>query len=35
MSAPTYFYPFERFVDAGVTTNNNPSLGAFIEAISL
>jgi len=34
MSAPTYFYPFERFVDGGVTTHNNPSLGAFIEAIS-
>lgn len=34
MSAPTYFYPLERFVDGGVTTHNNPSLGAFIEAIS-
>jgi uncharacterized protein len=34
MSAPTYFHPLERFVDGGVTTHNNPSLGAFIEAIS-
>jgi patatin-like phospholipase/acyl hydrolase len=34
MSAPTYFYPLERFVDGGVTTHNNPSLAAFIEAIS-
>ncbi|MBC7872942.1 MAG: patatin-like phospholipase family protein [Ferruginibacter sp.] len=34
MSAPTYFYPLERFVDGGVTTHNNPSLGAFIEAVS-
>ena len=34
MSAPTYFYPLERFVDGGVTTHNNPSLGAFIEALS-
>jgi patatin-like phospholipase/acyl hydrolase len=34
MSAPTYFYPLERFVDGGVTTHNNPSLSAFIEAIS-
>ena len=34
MSAPTYFYPLERFVDGGVTTHNNPSLGAFIEATS-
>ena len=34
MSAPTYFYPLERFVDGGVTTHNNPSLGAFVEAIS-
>src|SRR4030095_14469729 len=34
MSAPTYFYPLERFVDGGVTAHNNPSLGAFIEAIS-
>lgn len=34
MSAPTYFHPLERFVDGGVTTHNNPSLGAFIEAVS-
>ncbi len=34
MSAPTYFYPLERFVDGGTTTYNNPSLAAFIEAIS-
>ena len=34
MSAPTYFFPLERFVDGGVTTHNNPSLGAFIEATS-
>lgn len=34
MSAPTYFYPLERFVDGGVTTHNNPSLGAFIEAVT-
>jgi uncharacterized protein len=34
MSAPTYFQPLERFVDGGTTTYNNPSLAAFIEAIS-
>lgn len=34
MSAPTYFYPFERFLDGGTTTYNNPSLAAFIEATS-
>lgn len=34
MSAPTYFFPLERFVDGGVTTHNNPSLGAFIEAVT-
>jgi len=34
MSAPTYFFPLERFVDGGVTTHNNPSLGAFVEALS-
>jgi patatin-like phospholipase/acyl hydrolase len=34
MSAPTYFYPLERFVDGGVTTHNNPSLATFIEAVS-
>jgi patatin-like phospholipase/acyl hydrolase len=34
MSAPTYFYPLERFVDGGTTTYNNPSLSAFMEALS-
>ena len=34
MSAPTYFYPLERFVDGGTTTYNNPSLAAYMEAIS-
>jgi hypothetical protein len=34
MSAPTYFHPFERFVDGGVTTFNNPSLAAIMEACS-
>ena len=34
MSAPTYFYPLERFVDGGSTTYNNPSLAAFMEAVS-
>ena len=34
MSAPTYFYPLERFVDGGVTTHNNPSLAAFVEALT-
>ena len=34
MSAPTYFYPLERFVDGGTTTYNNPSMAAFIEAVS-
>ncbi|MES1159351.1 MAG: patatin-like phospholipase family protein, partial [Bacteroidota bacterium] len=34
MSAPTYFYPLERFVDGGATTYNNPSLAAFMEAVS-
>jgi len=33
MSAPTYFSPFERFVDGGVTSHNNPSLAAIMEAI--
>lgn len=33
MSAPTYFHPFERFVDGGITTYNNPSLAALVEAI--
>lgn len=34
MSAPTYFYPLERFIDGGTTTYNNPSLAAFMEAVS-
>jgi uncharacterized protein len=34
MSAPTYFNPLERFVDGGTTTYNNPSLAAFMEAVS-
>ena len=34
MSAPTYFYPMERFVDGGTTTYNNPALAAFMEAVS-
>ena len=34
MSAPTYFYPLERFVDGGTTTYNNPSLAAFMESVS-
>jgi patatin-like phospholipase/acyl hydrolase len=34
MSAPTYFYPLERFLDGGTTTYNNPSLAAFIESTS-
>jgi patatin-like phospholipase/acyl hydrolase len=34
MSAPTYFYPMERFLDGGTTTYNNPALAAFIEATS-
>lgn len=34
MSAPTYFNPLERFVDGGTTTYNNPSLAAYMEAIS-
>ncbi len=33
MSAPTYFTPFERFVDGGTTTYNNPSLAAMLEAV--
>ena len=33
MSAPTYFHPFERFVDGGVTTYNSPAMAAIIEAI--
>lgn len=34
MSAPTYFYPLERFLDGGATTYNNPALAAFMEAVS-
>ena len=34
MSAPTYFYPLERFLDGGTTTYNNPSLAAFMESVS-
>jgi hypothetical protein len=34
MSAPTYFNPLERFVDGGSTTYNNPSLAAYMEAVS-
>jgi uncharacterized protein len=34
MSAPTYFHPLERFLDGGTTTYNNPSLAAFMEALS-
>jgi len=33
MSAPTYFTPFERFIDGGVTTYNNPALAAIMEAV--
>ena len=33
MSVPTYFYSLERFVDGGVTTFNDPSLAALIEAV--
>lgn len=33
MSAPTYFAPFERFVDGGTTTFNNPVLAAVLEAL--
>jgi predicted acylesterase/phospholipase RssA len=32
-SAPTYFTPMERFVDGGLTTYNNPSLAAIMEAV--
>ncbi|MEO6914403.1 MAG: patatin-like phospholipase family protein [Chitinophagaceae bacterium] len=34
MSAPTYFYPLERFLDGGTTTYNNPAMAAIIEALS-
>jgi predicted acylesterase/phospholipase RssA len=33
MSAPTYFVPFERFIDGGTTTYNNPTLAAVMEAV--
>lgn len=33
MSAPTYFSPFNQFIDGGVTTHNNPSLGTIMEAV--
>jgi len=33
MSAPTYFAPFERFIDGGTTTFNNPVLAAVLEAL--
>lgn len=33
MSAPTYFSPFERFVDGGTTTFNNPVGAAVLEAL--
>lgn len=33
MSAPTYFYPLNRFVDGGVTAYNNPTTAALIEAV--
>lgn len=34
MSAPTYFSPFERFVDGGTTSYNNPVLAAVLEALT-
>jgi hypothetical protein len=33
MSAPTYFLPFERFIDGGTTTFNNPVAAAVMEAL--
>jgi len=33
MSAPTYFYPLERFLDGGTTTYNNPVTAAAMEAV--
>lgn len=33
MSAPTYFHPFEIFIDGGVTAYNNPTTAALIEAV--
>jgi len=32
MSAPTYFQPFERFIDGGTTVYNNPVMAALMEA---
>lgn len=34
MSAPTYFYPLERFLDGGTTTYNNPVTAAAMEAVT-
>lgn len=34
MSAPTYFSPFERFIDGGTTTYNNPTLAAVLEVLT-
>ncbi len=34
MSAPTYFSPFERFVDGGTTSHNNPVGAAILEALT-
>jgi hypothetical protein len=34
MSAPTYFSPFERFVDGGTTSYNNPVGAAVLEALT-
>jgi hypothetical protein len=33
MSAPTYFSPFERHIDGGTTTFNNPVSAAIMEAL--
>ena len=33
MSAPTYFVPYERFIDGGTTTFNNPVGAAVLEAL--
>jgi len=33
MSAPTYFLPFQRFIDGGTTTFNNPAGAAVLEAV--
>ena len=34
MSAPTYFTPFERFIDGGTTSFNNPVGAAVLEALT-